>query len=213
MSGRGPDPVAPRARSSAYLSALGDDIEELVSRVRPGVVQIRGGHRVLGAGVVAGDARAVLTAHHVVARQRTPVEIVGADGRRSAARLMHADPAQDLAVLDPVDGRWPAVAVGDSSRLRVGELIFALGHPWGQPWAVAVGIVSGLGPLQLPRRPALPDCIWSDVRLAPGNSGGPLFDVRGEVVGLCSMVIGGDLAVALPSRALFRWIQGLSRCA
>jgi len=161
---------------------------------------------------VEGGGGRVVTAHHVIAQQ-WPVEVVGADGRRSAARVVHADPRLDLAVLDALDGAWPVAAVGDSSRLRVGELIFALGHPWGQPWAVAVGIVSGLGPLRLPRRPELPECIWSDVRLAPGNSGGPLFNARGEVVGLCSMVIGGDLAVAVPSRTLSRWTQGVPQCA
>jgi serine protease Do len=213
VNGQEPDRIVEPVRSSAYLSALGEDIEELLNRVRPGVVQIHGSHRVLGAGVVAGGGRAVVTAHHVVSHQRWPAEVVGPDGRRSTARLLSVDPARDLAVLQVPDTVWPPAMVGDSSRLRVGELVFALGHPWGQPWAVALGIVSALGPLRLPRRPELPECIWSDVRLAPGNSGGPLFNARGEVVGVCSMVIGGDLAVAVPSRALTRWSHGLPRCA
>jgi serine protease Do len=200
-------------RAPAYLAALGADLEELVNRSRPSVLQVQGRHRVLGAGVVLVAGGPVVTAHHVVARDRSPVELVGADGRRSAARLIHADPRQDLAILEALDAAWPAAPVGDSSRLRVGELVYALGHPWGQPWAVAIGIVSGLGPLRLAGRPELPGCLWSDVRLAPGNSGGPLFNARGEVVGVCAMVIGGDLAVAVPIRALSCWIGGLPTCA
>ena len=91
-------------------------------------------------------------------------------------------------------------------RLRLGELVFAVGHPWGHPWIVTVGIVSGLGTLEAPGHGAARSYIRSDVQLAPGNSGGPLLDARGEVIGLNAMVIGGDLSVAIPSDVVGRWL-------
>ena len=105
----------------------------------------------------------------------------------------------------PGAGLAPA-AIGRSTRLRVGELVFAVGHPWGQAWVVTAGVVSGLGPLPVPGDAPQGSYIRSDVRLAPGNSGGPLLDAGGKVVGLNAMVIGGDLAVAIPSDVVRRWL-------
>jgi serine protease Do len=100
--------------------------------------------------------------------------------------------------------------IGRSARLRVGALVFAVGHPWGQPWVVTAGVVSGLGPFAVPGRAHPGSHIRSDVKLAPGNSGGPLLDARGEIVGVNAMVIGGDLSVAIPSDVVRRWLGGES---
>jgi serine protease Do len=75
---------------------------------------------------------------------------------------------------------------------------------------VTAGVVSGLGPFRLPGRRQPMEIIRSDVGLAPGNSGGPLLDARGEVIGLNAMVIGGDLAVAIPSDVVRRWLGAVS---
>jgi serine protease Do len=106
----------------------------------------------------------------------------------------------------------PAANVGDSAGLRVGELVFAIGHPWGQPWVVTGGIISGLGEAQVQAESGTPQggartaaYIRSDVRLRPGNSGGPLVNARGEVIGINAMVFGGDLAVAIPSHVASAW--------
>ena len=117
-----------------------------------------------------------------------------------------------------VDRDWLVVSgaallpapIGRSARLRVGELVFAVGHPWGDPWIVTAGVVSALGPLPGSGPEVARSYIRSDVRLAPGNSGGPLLDARGEVVGVNAMVIGGDLAVAIPIDVVSRWL-GASR--
>jgi serine protease Do len=134
------------------------------------------------------------------------LRVVSVDGRAHAARVLDASRRLDLALLDVAGAELAPAPIGPSARLRVGELVFAVGHPWGQPWVVTVGVVSGLGALPIPGGAGLAPYIRSDVRLAPGNSGGALLDARGEVVGLNAMVIGGDLAVAIPSDVVRRWL-------
>jgi serine protease Do len=190
-------------------TALLDGAAGLVDRLRPSVVRIRGRGPSGGAGIVWRPG-AVLTNLHVVAGARGAPLVPGADGLRRQARVVATSRPLDLALLAlPADGLPPA-PIGESARLRVGELVFALGHPWGQPWAVSAGIVSGLGPVRLPGRAGPGAYVRSDVRLAPGCSGGPLVDARGEVVGVNTLVVGGDLAVALASDVARRWVDGLA---
>jgi serine protease Do len=178
----------------------------LIERVRPSIVRV-GGRGRSGASGVVWPPGVVLTNHHVVADAAAEVRVTLADGRVSAARVIRASRKLDLALLAlDVDGLAPA-PIGDSTRLRVGELLFAVGHPWGQPWVVTAGIVSGLGPVRLPGRRGEARLIRSDVRLAPGNSGGPLLDARGWVVGLNTMILGGDLSVAIPSAVAQSWLE------
>jgi serine protease Do len=173
---------------------------ELVERLRPSVVRVRGRGPSGGAGIVWRPG-AVLTNLHVVAEARGAPRVSGTDGVEREARVVAASRPLDLALLALTENGLPPAPIGDSARLRVGELVFALGHPWGQPWSVSAGIVSGLGPR---------DYVRSDVRLAPGCSGGPLVDARGEVVGVNTLVVGGDLGVALASDAARRWVEGLA---
>jgi serine protease Do len=178
---------------------------DVLARVRPSIVRVRG-RGPGGAGGVAWRSDAVVTNHHVVAGAGRALRVIAADGRAHAARVVETSRRLDLALLDvPGADLWPA-PIGSSARLRIGELVFAVGHPWGQPWAVTVGIVSGLGAVAVPGRTELAAYIRSDVRLVPGNSGGPLLDARGQVVGVNAMVIGGDLAAAIPSDVVRRWL-------
>jgi serine protease Do len=172
----------------------------LVERLRPSVVKVQGREGTGGAGIVWRPGT-VLTNLHVVAGARGAPLVTGTDGLRHEARVVATSRPLDLALLAlPRDGLPPA-SIGESGQLRVGELVFAVGHPWGQPWSVSAGIVSGLGPREYVR---------SDVRLAPGCSGGPLVDAHGRVVGINTLVLGGDLAVALTSDAARRWIESLA---
>jgi serine protease Do len=159
-----------------------------------------------GAGGVVWRPGAVVTNHHVVAGARQALRVVGVDGRAHAARVLETSRRLDLALLEVPGAALTPAPIGRSARLRVGELVFAVGHPWGQPWVVTAGVVSGLGSLPVPGRAGVGSYIRSDVHLAPGNSGGPLLNARGEVVGLSAMVIGGDLAVAIPSDVVRRWL-------
>jgi serine protease Do len=143
-----------------------------------------------GAGVLWAPDLVVTNAH--VARAAN-VRVGLTDGRQVEARLVGADRRADLALLHvPWTGLTPAV-LGDSDDLRVGSLVAALGHPMGLRRTLTTGVVHAL--------PAAgPDgrrFIHADVRLAPGNSGGPLADTTGRVVGINTMIAGG-LALAIP---------------
>jgi serine protease Do len=102
-------------------------------------------------------------------------------------------------------GDLPTAPVGDSDALRVGELVFAVGHPWGRRGAVTVGIVSGLGSVGRPF--GRTRYVQSDAYLAPGNSGGPLVNSRGEVIGVNAMISRG-LSLAIPINIAGAWASG-----
>jgi serine protease Do len=191
----------------AALAALGwmGLPAEVLERVRPGIVRVQG-QGSAGAGGIVWRPDTVVTNLHVVSGARRALRVVSADGRARVARVLDTSDRLDLALLEVSGADLLPAPIGRSARLRVGELVFAVGHPWGQPWVVTAGVVSGLGALSVSGEAAHGSYIRSDVRLAPGNSGGPLLDARGEVVGLNAMVIGGDLAVAIPSDVVRRWL-------
>jgi serine protease Do len=148
-------------------------------------------------GLIATNAHVARSAHAVVTLP---------DGRRLAARTVVRDPSRDLALLQlDADALGPpaldAAVPGDPSRLRPGEVVLALGHPLGHPNALAAGVVhaaTDAPPAWLRARGGGRPVrvIRADVRLLPGNSGGPLADAAGRVVGINAMVVGG-LGVAI----------------
>ncbi|NJK79989.1 MAG: trypsin-like serine protease [Chloroflexaceae bacterium] len=193
---------------------LQPSIDTLLQRVRASVVQVRNRARGVGAGVVWQINGAVLTNHHVVAGERGPIEILLTDGRSYEAHVVASNADLDLALLEVQQvgpGALPLVAVGDSTSLRVGELVFAIGHPWGQRDVVTAGIISGTGRVNIPGYAEPVPYVLSDVLLRPGNSGGPLVNANGGVIGINAMIRGGDLSVAIPSHMVIRWITALER--
>src|SRR5262245_47834431 len=168
-------------------------IDELVQRVMPSLVIVRGHRFGAGAGIVWSENGLILTNNHVVGR-RTPVVILQ-DDREYESRLLARAPDSDLALLSieatNLNPLKPAAAPP-----RVGEIVFAFGHPWGQRNAVTRGIVSALVSAQNKRGDKF-RIVRSDVPLAPGNSGGPLVNARGEVVGINAMIVGGDQSVSI----------------
>jgi len=177
----------------------------LAERARVSVVQVRGRGQGGGSGVAWGDGSTVMTNFHVVAGVGEQIELLTHDDRRLAARLVAGNPRLDLAVLAVEGGDLTPAPIGDSARLRVGELVFAVGNPWGKRGVVTAGVVSGLGELPAARGEQPASYIRSDVRLAPGNSGGPLLNAYGAVVGINAMIFGGDLSVAIPSHVAAAW--------
>lgn len=193
--------------------------EEAVARAGTGmiedaqrsVVQVRSGSRGAGAGVIWDAGGLVMTNDHVVAGRRPggDVRVVLRDGGSLEAEVRRRSRSLDLALLrlrDVPGDLLAAAPVGDSDALRVGELVYAVGHPWGRLGAVTLGIVSGLGA----GRGGGTRYVQSDVALAPGNSGGPLLNARGEVVGINAM-ISGRLALAVPSNSASAWVAGRPR--
>ncbi|MCS6882578.1 MAG: trypsin-like peptidase domain-containing protein [Oscillochloridaceae bacterium] len=196
---------------AAPARLLGLATAEIAARVQPSVVQVRGRGRGGGSGIVWDDGATVMTNFHVVAGVGPRIEVLTADNRLYPARLIAGNPRLDLALLYVEGADLPPASLGDSTRLRVGELVFAIGNPWGQRGVVTAGIVSAVGSLPAgPDEPAA-SYVRSDVRLAPGNSGGPLLNARGEVVGVNAMIFGGDLSVAIPSHVAAAWVGQLPR--
>jgi len=168
-------------------------IDELVQRVMPSLVIVRGHRFGAGAGIVWDANGLILTNNHVVGR-RTPVVILQND-REYESKLIARDPDVDLALLS-IDATDLTPLEPASVSPRVGEMVFAFGHPWGQRNSVTRGIVSALVTAQNRRGDKLP-IVRSDAPLAPGNSGGPLVNASGEVVGINAMIVGGDQSVSI----------------
>jgi serine protease Do len=190
------------AGTSGTLSAA---LTEVAQKVRESVVLVyhRGGN---GAGVIwRSDGRIVTNSHVVGNDGRT--EVVLADGRKYVGIVAARHPTRDLAIVKIAEEGLPVVEVGDSSTVRPGQLAFAIGHPLGFRDAVTAGIVVAAGQAATEGGPRTGDYLQSDVTLAPGNSGGPLVDAWGRVIGINSMVA-GKLALAIPSQAVERFIDG-----
>jgi serine protease Do len=196
--------------SSAALAGV-----TMIEDAQRSVVQVRSKGRGIGAGVIWPGDGLVLTNHHVVAGgrgRRGNVRVALHDGRSLEADVVKVDRSLDLALLT-LEGdheNLPAVPVGDSDALRVGELVYAIGHPWGSVGAVSAGIVGGVGELRGPGRGSSARYVRSDVALAPGNSGGPLLNARGEVVAINAMIF-GSMALSIPSKAAEAWVAGERR--
>ena len=184
--------------SERARSGIDGCLSTLADRLRAITVQVHGEPAGVGSGVLWSRDGLIVTNAHVV-RGRVNVKLPG--GRVVMARLLARDPEHDLAVL-AIDAHGLAAAeIGDSDRLRVGQLVVAVGNPLGLAGAVTAGLIHAIGP----RRPAGPSLIQADLRLAPGNSGGPLADARGRVIGINAMIAGG-LALAVPTRLVARFL-------
>jgi serine protease Do len=184
----------------------------MIEDAQRSVVQVRSSGRGIGAGVIWPGDGLVLTNHHVVSgrRRRRNVRVALHDGRTLDADVLKSDRSLDLALLGLRGdlGDLPAAALGDSDVLRVGQLVYAIGHPWGSVGAVSAGIVGGVGELR--GRDSSARYVRSDVALAPGNSGGPLLNARGEVVAINAMIF-GLMALSIPSNAAKTWVAGERR--
>jgi len=175
---------------------------------KPAIVQVRTEGRGGGTGILINEDGRLLTNNHVVARDDAKVEALLADGRNFPAVVLQRNPRLDLALLKIEGDNLKTLSLGDSAKLRVGEWVFAIGHPWGQRWVVTAGIVSAMRTAKL-AEDLTTHYIQSDVGLAPGNSGGPLLNADGDVVGINAMIFGGDLSVAIPSSVVSNWLAEL----
>jgi serine protease Do len=237
--------------TAPFLAGLSDDVADLTARLRASTVQVRAGRGGIGSGILwkvnapdatgASDATVITNAHVVRAANARSFTLGLADGRTIEASVVAVDPEHDLAALTARASNLQPAQIGDSTALRVGEIVIAVGNPWGREGAVTVGVVAARAPADpdIALEPALPETepqqprqqpadpkdgerrgfgwsargaevIQADIRLYPGNSGGPLADARGRVVGVNAMV-GGGLGFAIPSRAVQQFLSDVER--
>ena len=194
-------------------------LSDVAARLRASVVAIvdesrdRGGH---GAGFAWGASDLFVTSAHVVSTRKAVV--LTASGRTFQGRVVGRDVDRDIAVVHAPGARVLSATTGDPYALRPGSFVFAVGHPLGVQDAVSVGVFQAVRPVppgyglaaQRPRRGRSPFIPWvqADVRLAPGNSGGPIADVEGNVIGVAAMIVSG-LALAVPAPDVERLLASL----
>ena len=163
--------------------------------MRQSVVQVSGKHGSLGSGVVVAPEQIVTNAHVIPGSE---AQVEDWDGNRLSAVVTKMNRSRDLALLSVRGIRAAAIPLGDSISLSAGTPVFAVGNPLGFVGAISSGVVHQM---------RLPRWICADVQLAPGNSGGPLCDFKGQVVGINTMVARGRLALAVPSRSVAKFLK------
>ncbi len=198
------------------LDAYSRAVISVVDKVGPAVVSVtvrqrahlRGPERDgSGSGVIFAPDGFILTNHHVI-EHASQVEVGLTDGSTLTAEVAGADPATDLAVVRAGGSGLPAAELGDSAALRVGQLVIAIGNPLGFQSTVSTGVISALGRALRTRSGRLVDnIIQTDVPLNPGNSGGPLVDSRGRVIGVNTAIIAvaQGIGFAVPINTA-RWV-------
>jgi len=174
------------------LDAFSTVVVRVAETVMPAVVNIRGerGKRGgSGSGVLFTPDGFLLTNHHVV-QDKTQVRVRLGDGRDLPGRVVGADPWSDLTVVQADATGLPYATLGDSTRLRVGQLAVAIGSPYGFDSTVTAGVLSALGrTLRSITGHLVDNVIQTDAALNPGNSGGPLVDSRSHVIGINTAII------------------------
>lgn len=188
-----------------FAGVLSDEVAAIARATRESTVLVyRGGGN--GAGVIWRADGEIVTNSHVVGNSNQ-VDVVLSDGRKFTGLVASRHPERDLAVVKIAADGLQAAEIGDSSTVRPGQIAIAVGHPLGFRDAVSAGIVVAAGQAATEGGPRMGDHLQADLTLLPGNSGGPLVDAWGRVIGINTMVAGA-LALAIPSQAVERFVAG-----
>ena len=190
---------------ATVLATLNSDLAALSASVLPGMVEIRNGKRGIGAGTVWHAEGLVLTNAHVV--ERGNLHVTTWDGRTAPAHVLAVDKERDLAALRVELTGLPTIALGDSRRLRPGDMVVAFGHPWGVAGAATAGIVISTGNQLADFAAGEREWIAASLRLRPGHSGGPMVDTHGRLVGINTLMNGPQVGAAVPVHVVVGFLK------
>jgi len=200
-------PAVVNVTSKRHVMTLADEIAALAGASPRGA-----NDESFGSGVVIGADGTIVTNYHVVAHSEQ-IDVALADGRRFKARLVGADAATDIAVLEIDADGLPKAEWGDSDSVQVGEMAWAIGNPFGLDRTLTYGIVSAVGRRGVLEDP-LQEFLQTDAAINPGNSGGPLVDVHGRIIGITTAIVGKDysgIGFAIPSNTARRVTEEILR--
>lgn len=192
---------------SQLIEQLNAALADRVASAWRSLVQISSG-RGSGAGTIWHADGLIITNAHVVRGDAVP-QITLPDGRSLPAQILAVDAERDLAALVVDAYNLPTIEVGDSRKLRPGQWVTAVGHPWGVQGAITSGVVIGAG-AKLPEMSDLqPGREWIalSLHMRPGHSGGPLVDALGRLVGINTMITGPDVGFAIPIQVVKAFLK------
>jgi len=182
------------------INGLNQATAAMIEGVEKSIVIVQGRRHGAGAGVIWRKDGMILTNNHVVNGREPRVRLSGGDEFK--AEILARAPDFDLCLLHIPASGLPVIPKADPQGLRVGQLVYAVGHPWGQLGSVTGGVISALGWVKNHKGEKGVPIIRTDAALAPGNSGGPLVNAAGEMIGINTMIVGGDQGVAIQIQAL-----------
>jgi serine protease Do len=198
---------------TTLLQSWSDGLAAVSERAMHSLVRIRNGRQGVGAGTIWHADGLILTNDHVIAGapgRRVgggALSVVLPDGRELPATVLAREPRYDLAAIQVQATGLPTVELGDSQTLRAGELVVALGFPWGVTGGATTGVVIDVGG-------ALPELggdgrewLAASLHLRPGHSGGPMLDAQGRLVGINTMMNGPEVGVAIPVHVAKRFLK------
>jgi S1-C subfamily serine protease len=186
------------------LQQLNDEISALITKVKQSVVKVGNNHNGAGAGTVLHADGLILTNAHVV--QHGSIEVTLSDNRKLPVRILAYDPELDLAALSVEAHHLASLELGDSRSLQPGQLVFAVGHPWGVPNGVTAGSVINVGlPPEIPH--GAREFVQAGLHLRPGHSGGPMVDAQGRLVGINTMITGPEVGLAVPVHVIKTFLR------
>lgn len=190
--------------ASNLLQQLSDEMADIHGAIRRSLVQITDKQTSIGAGTVWHKDGLIVTNAHVIA-ERDPhgfvrtrsLSVIVSDGREFTVQVIGMDVENDIAALAVNADDLPTIAIGDSRAVRPGQMVMAMGHPWGVRDGLTAGVVIGVG-ADLPEMQPGREWIALNLQLRPGHSGGPVVNSAGKLIGINTMISGPEVGFAVP---------------
>ena len=188
----------------SVLEKFDSQLAMLIARAQKSLVQVHVDGRGNGAGTIVHGDGLIVTNAHVVQRRRPRITL--ANGRKLTGSLLASDERLDLAAVSVEAENLPVIPLANGKGVKTGQMVIALGHPWGVQGASTAGMVIALGK-PLDRLPYEGPLIQVGCHLRPGHSGGPMIDDQGRLVGINTMIAGPQVGLAIPIQTVKRFLK------